>query len=39
MKRREFLKMTAAGAVAGLPLVSAYAQKAEFSYKHANTCR
>jgi TRAP-type transport system periplasmic protein len=36
MKRREFLKMTAAGAVAGLPLGSAYAQKAEFSYKYAN---
>ncbi len=37
MKRREFLKMTAAGAAAaGLPLRSAYAQKAEFSYKYAN---
>jgi TRAP-type C4-dicarboxylate transport system substrate-binding protein len=36
MKRREFLKMTAAGAVAGLPLGSAYAQKAAFSYKDAN---
>ena len=36
MKRREFLKITAAGAAAGLPLGSAYAQKAEFSYKYAN---
>lgn len=36
MKRREFLKITAAGAAAGLPLGSAYAQQAEFSYKYAN---
>ncbi len=36
MKRREFLKVTAAGAAAGLPLGSAYAQQAEFSYKYAN---
>jgi TRAP-type transport system periplasmic protein len=36
MKRREFLKITAAGAVTGLPLGSVYAQKAEFSYKYAN---
>ncbi len=36
MKRREFLKVTAAGAAAGLPLGSAYAQQPEFSYKYAN---
>jgi tripartite ATP-independent transporter DctP family solute receptor len=36
MKRREFLKITAAAATAALPLGSAYAQKAEFSYKYAN---
>ena len=36
MKRRDFLKVTAAGAAAGLPLAGAYAQKAEFSYKYAN---
>ena len=36
MKRREFLKITAAGAAVGLPLGSAYAQQAEFSYKYAN---
>jgi len=36
MKRREFLKITVAGVAAGLPLGSAYAQKAEFSYKYAN---
>jgi len=35
MKRREFMKITAAGAAA-LPLGSAYAQQAEFSYKYAN---
>ena len=36
MKRREFLKMTVAGAAVGLPLGSARAQQAEFSYKYAN---
>ena len=37
MKRREFLKVSAAGAAVALPLGSAYAQaKAEFSYKYAN---
>lgn len=36
MKRREFLKITAAGAAAGLPLGVAHGQKAEFSYKYAN---
>ncbi len=36
MKRREFLRITAAGAAVGLPLGGAYAQKAEFSYKYAN---
>jgi tripartite ATP-independent transporter DctP family solute receptor len=36
MKRREFLKMTVAGAAVGLPLGSTYAQQAEFSYKYAN---
>jgi len=36
MKRREFLKITAAGAASGLPLGIAHAQKAEFSYKYAN---
>jgi tripartite ATP-independent transporter DctP family solute receptor len=36
MKRREFLKITAAGAAAGLPLGPAHAQNAEFSYKYAN---
>ena len=36
MKRRDFLRVTAAGAAAGLPFSSAYAQKAEFSYKYAN---
>ncbi len=36
MKRREFLKITAAGAAAGLPLGSVRAQNAEFSYKYAN---
>lgn len=37
MKRREFLKVSAAGAAVALPLRSAYAQpKAEFSYKYAN---
>jgi len=36
MKRREFLKISAAGAAAGLPLGVAHAQKAEFSYKYAN---
>lgn len=36
MKRRDFLKMTAAGATLAAPLRSAYAQKAEFTYKYAN---
>ena len=36
MKRREFLRITAAGAAASLPLGVAHAQKAEFSYKYAN---
>jgi tripartite ATP-independent transporter DctP family solute receptor len=36
MKRREFLKIAAAGAAAGFPLGSARAQKAEFAYKYAN---
>jgi TRAP-type transport system periplasmic protein len=36
MKRRDFLKMTAAGAAAAVPFGSAYAQKAEFTYKYAN---
>jgi tripartite ATP-independent transporter DctP family solute receptor len=36
MKRREFLKITAAGAAVALPLGSTYAQQAEFSYKYAN---
>ncbi len=36
MKRRDFLKMSAAGAAVALPIGSAYAQKAEFSYKYAN---
>ena len=36
MKRRDFLKMSAAGAAVALPFASAYAQKAEFSYKYAN---
>ncbi|MBS0327322.1 MAG: TRAP transporter substrate-binding protein [Proteobacteria bacterium] len=36
MKRRDFIRLTAAGAAAALPLGSAYAQKAEFRYKYAN---
>lgn len=37
MKRREFVKAGAAGAaVAALPLGSAFAQRAEFTYKYAN---
>ena len=36
MKRRDFLKITGAATAATLPLSSAYAQKAEFTYKYAN---
>ena len=36
MKRREFLKITAAGVTAGFPLSRAHAQSAEFNYKYAN---
>ena len=37
MQRRDFLKLGAAGAAAAvLPLRSAYAQKAQFTYKYAN---
>jgi len=36
MKRRDFLKAGAAGAAAAMPLGSAWAQKAEFTYKYAN---
>jgi tripartite ATP-independent transporter DctP family solute receptor len=35
MKRREFIKITAAGAAA-IPFGSAHGQQAEFSYKYAN---
>ncbi|HET7260971.1 MAG TPA: TRAP transporter substrate-binding protein [Casimicrobiaceae bacterium] len=36
MRRRDFIRITAAGAAAALPLGSAYGQKAEFRYKYAN---
>ena len=36
MKRRQFLRLGAAGAAAALPLGGARAQKAEFSFKYAN---
>jgi tripartite ATP-independent transporter DctP family solute receptor len=36
MKRRDFLKVTAAGAALPLAVRTAYAQKAEFTYKYAN---
>jgi tripartite ATP-independent transporter DctP family solute receptor len=36
MKRRDFLKVTAAGAALPLGMRTAYAQKAEFTYKYAN---
>ncbi|MGE5094769.1 MAG: TRAP transporter substrate-binding protein [Betaproteobacteria bacterium] len=36
MKRRDFLRMTAAGAAVAMPIGGAFAQKAEFTYKYAN---
>ena len=36
MKRRDFIRITAAAAAAALPLGTAYGQKAEFRYKYAN---